>query len=94
MADHLPAPREDEPPRRNPPDPEQIRQVARVAGVVLAVAIVLAFIIENAGTVEFSFVFFKADISLFVLLVLTFVMGAITGILADRLLWRRYTRDR
>lgn len=94
MADHLPAPREDPPPGRRRPDPEEIKQVARVAAVVLAVALVLAFVIENSGNVEFSFVFFKADISLFVLLVLTFVVGAITGVLADRLLWARYKRRR
>lgn len=89
MSGNLPEPRGDNAGRRTPPDPDQIRQVVRIAAVVLAVALILVFVVDNAGTVRFSFVFFSADISLLVLLLLTFAVGAGAGILADRLLWRR-----
>ncbi len=77
-------------PERRKPDPEQIRQYARIGVIALAVLLVLLFIIENSGTVRLSFVFFRARISLFVLLVLTFVLGAIVGVVGERLIRRRY----
>lgn len=90
MADH-PAPTGDAGgPERRSPDPEQIRQYARIGVIALVVLLVLLFVIENSGTVRFSFVFFRARISLFVLLVLTFVLGAIVGVVGERLIRRRY----
>lgn len=88
----------DQRPHQSPPDQgqregldeQQVRRIAMVGALLLVLILVLVFVVENSGRVPVSFVFFSADVSLIWVIVLSMVAGAIVGILAKRLIWRRF----
>jgi uncharacterized integral membrane protein len=86
----------DEGPDRNGLDERQVRQIALVGGLVLLASLVLLFIVENSGSVEVSFVFFSASISLIWVIALSAVAGAVAGLVIARLVRSRFfgTGDR
>jgi uncharacterized integral membrane protein len=77
-------------PRREGIDERQARQVALIGAIVLAVALLLVFIVENSDSVEVSFVFFTADISLIWVIVLSALVGAAAGFLVSRAVRKRF----
>lgn len=77
-------------PRREGIDERQARQIGLVAAIVLAVALLLVFIVENSESVNVSFVFFSADISLIWVIALSALVGAAAGVLVARALRRRF----
>ena len=50
--------------------------------MMLIVALVLVFVLQNAATVELRFLFWKAEMSRVLLLLLVFVAGIVAGFLA------------
>ena len=58
-----------------------VGEIARLVGLAVVVALLIAFIVENSGEVTVHFVFFTAHVSLIWALILAAVLGA----LADRL---------
>jgi len=78
--------------RREGLDERQARQIGLVAAIVLAVALLLVFIVENSETVSVSFVFFSADISLIWVIVLSALVGAAAGSLVTRAVRKRFGR--
>ncbi|HEX4541440.1 MAG TPA: hypothetical protein VH112_14455 [Acidimicrobiales bacterium] len=62
--------------------------MARLIGLAIVVALLIAFIVENSDSVTIHFVFFSAHVSLIWALILAAVLGA----LADRLVARRRRR--
>ncbi|HWC37954.1 MAG TPA: LapA family protein [Acidimicrobiales bacterium] len=74
------------PPAKETRDP---RDVARLVGFAIVAGLLIAFIVENSGTVTVHFIFGSAHVSLIWALILAAVLGA----LADRLfVWRRRRR--
>jgi uncharacterized integral membrane protein len=63
---------------------------ARLAGAVVIVGLLVAFVVDNSEKVRVGFVFFHADVRLIWVLVITAVLGA----LADRLVPKVYRRRR
>ena len=65
-------------------------EVARLIGLAIVAGLLIAFIVENSGTVTVHFVFFTAHVSLIWALILAAVLGA----LLDRLVpaYRRRKR--
>jgi len=65
-------------------------EVARLTGLAIVAGLLIAFIVENSGTVTVHFVFFTAHVSLIWALILAAVLGA----LLDRLVpvYRRRKR--
>ncbi len=59
-----------------------VGEIARLVGLAVVVALLIAFIVENSGEVTVHFVFFTAHVSLIWALILAAVLGA----LADRLI--------
>jgi uncharacterized integral membrane protein len=68
------------------------RDAAQVIGIVVLVALVIAFVVDNTRRVKVGFVFGDREARLIYVLVVTFVLG----ILVDRLWqhWRRRRRER
>jgi uncharacterized integral membrane protein len=77
-----------------PPAKEKrdLGEIARLVGLAIVVALLIAFIVENSGEVTVHFVFFTAHVSLIWALILAAVLGA----LADRLvpMYRRRRKAR
>jgi uncharacterized integral membrane protein len=79
------------------PSEEQLREWqprfwAKLIGLVLIVAYVIAFIIENHRNVHLHFVLFTAKVSQIWLILLSLVIGALAGALL-RQFHRRSRRD-
>jgi uncharacterized integral membrane protein len=68
------------------------RDAAQVIGIVVLVALMVAFVVDNTRRVKIGFVFGDREARLIYVLIVTFVLG----ILVDRLWqrWRRRRRDR
>lgn len=89
MAHHRPNHPQD-PGQRDGLDEQQVRRIAMVGALLLVIILVLVFVVENSGRVSVSFVFFSAEVSLIWVIVLSMFAGAAVGILAKRLIWRRF----
>jgi uncharacterized integral membrane protein len=68
------------------------RDAAHVIGIVVLVALLIAFVVDNTRRVKVGFVFANRETRLIYVLIVTFVLG----ILVDRLWqhWRRRRKDR
>jgi uncharacterized integral membrane protein len=68
------------------------RDAAHVIGIVVLVALLIAFVVDNTRRVKVGFVFGNHQTRLIYVLIVTFVLG----IVVDRLWqhWRRRRRDR
>jgi uncharacterized integral membrane protein len=73
-------------------DERDARRIGLIGGIVLAVALLLIFIVQNSREVTVSFVFFEATMSLIWVIVLSGVAGWVIGVLGTRLVRRRYLR--
>ncbi len=69
--------------KRNP------RDVARLVVSVVALALLVAFVIDNSNTVNVGFVFFSAHVSLIWVLLIAAVLGALVDRFAIYLGQRR-----
>jgi uncharacterized integral membrane protein len=65
------------------------RDAAQVIGIVVLVALLIAFVVDNTRRVKVGFVFGDRQTRLIYVLVITFVLG----ILVDRL-WQHWRRRR
>ena len=70
----------------------QPRLYARLIVLVLLIAYVIAFVLENRKTVNLHFVFATASVSLIWLILLSLALGLIGGILLAQLERRRRRR--
>ena len=61
-----------------------------LVGLALIVAYVIAFVLENRKTVHLHFVFATASVSLIWLILLSFVIGLVAGMLLSQLYRRRH----
>lgn len=69
------------------------RELARLVGALVLVAVLVAFVIDNSRSVKVSFIVTDRRVPLIWVLVVTAVLGAI----ADRILravWRRRHQDK
>jgi uncharacterized integral membrane protein len=60
------------------------RQTFRIVVVVVLVAIVVAFAVDNSQDVEVGWLFGEGDLPLWVVIVGTFVVGGLAGYVAGR----------
>ena len=60
------------------------RQTARIVVVVVLVAAMVAFAIDNSQTVEIGWLVGSSDLPLWIVIVGTFVVGGIAGYVAGR----------
>jgi len=65
----------------SPPAKRDTREVVRIVAAVVALALLIAFVLDNSQTVRVGFVFFNANVSLIWVLIITAFLGA----LVDRL---------
>ena len=77
------------PERREGLDEQQVRRIALVGALLLVVILVLVFVVENSTRVPVSFVFFRADISLIWVIVLSMAVGAALGVVVKRIIRKR-----
>jgi uncharacterized integral membrane protein len=73
-------------------DEGDARRLATIGAIVLGLALLLIFIVQNSRQVTVSFVFFEARMSLIWVIVLSAVAGWLIGILVAFLLRRRRVR--
>jgi uncharacterized integral membrane protein len=59
--------------RRERPDK---REIVRIVGAVIALALLIAFVLDNSKTVRVGFVFFNASVSLIWVLLIAAFLGA------------------
>ena len=74
---------------RSGPSPGGIIKLVALALVVL---VVIVFILQNSYTVEFTFLFWDFNLALWVMLVITVVVGVLLGLAVGALLDRKSTR--
>jgi uncharacterized integral membrane protein len=60
------------------------RQTIRILIVVVLVAIVVAFAVDNSQQVEVGWLFGSGDVALWIVIVASFVVGGIAGYVAGR----------
>jgi uncharacterized integral membrane protein len=60
------------------------RQTVRIVVVAILVAIVVAFAVDNSQEVEVGYLFDSSDIPLWLVIVGTFLVGALAGYVAGR----------
>ena len=75
-------------------DREQIQQFqprlyAVLLGLLLVLAYLIAFVLQNRDEVGLDFVFFTAHVSLIWLILLSVAIGVVTGVLLSQLYRRR-----
>lgn len=75
------------PPAKEKPDR---RDTARLVGFAIVAALLIAFIVENSGTVTIHFIFASARVSL----IWALILAALLGALGDRLFMRRRRKRR
>jgi uncharacterized integral membrane protein len=73
-------------------DERQVRRIALVGVLVLALILLIIFIVQNSDSVGVSFVFFSARISLIWVIFLSAVAGAVIALVVGRLVRRRFRR--
>lgn len=78
------------PPERARIDEGDARRIGIIGAIVLGIALLLIFIVENSRQVRVSFVFFDAQMSLIWVIVLSAVTGWVVGFLLARLIRRRF----
>jgi uncharacterized integral membrane protein len=69
------------------------REIARIVGAVVALALLIAFVIDNSQTVRVGFVFTSADVSLIWVLLIAAFLGACVDRLVILLGQRRRKRS-
>ena len=57
--------------------------------LMIVAVLVVVFSVQNAGTVAFSFFAWKGEMSLAILLIIAFIVGALVGALYYRLAMRK-----
>lgn len=67
----------------------QPRLYAVLLGLLLVLAYLIAFVLQNRDEVGLDFVFFTADVSLIWLILLSVAIGVVTGVLLSQLYRRR-----
>ena len=65
------------------------RDVARIVAVVVLVALLVAFVVDNSQTVKVGFVFFQAHVSLIWALLIAVILGMAIDRLVIYLMGRR-----
>jgi uncharacterized integral membrane protein len=68
------------------------REIARIVGAIAALALLIAFVLDNSQTVRVGFVFFNAKISLIWVLIIAAFLGALVDRLVILLGQRRRRR--
>ena len=68
------------------------RDIVRIAGAVIALALLIAFVLDNSQTVRVGFVFFNANVSLIWVLLIAAFLGAAVDRLVILLRQRRKKR--
>jgi uncharacterized integral membrane protein len=68
------------------------REMARIAGAVIALALLVGFVLDNSQTVRVGFVFFNASLSLIWVLLIAAFLGAAVDRLVILLRQRRKKR--
>ena len=74
-------------------DEQQVRRIALVGVLVLALILLVFLIVQNSDSVSVSFVFFSARISLIWVIFLSAVVGAVIAVVVGRLVRKRFRRD-
>lgn len=69
------------------------REVVRITGAVIALALLVAFVLDNSHTVRVGFVFFNANLSLIWVLLIAAFLGAAVDRLVILLRQRRKKRS-
>ena len=67
----------------------QPRLYAVLLGLLLVLAYLIAFVLQNRDEVGLDFVFFTANVSLIWLILLSVAIGVVTGVLLSQLYRRR-----
>jgi uncharacterized integral membrane protein len=75
-----------------PKDKRDVGEIVRLIGLAIVAGLLIAFIVENSGTVTVHFVFFTAHVSL----IWALIVAAVLGALLDRLVpaYRRRKRTK
>jgi uncharacterized integral membrane protein len=68
------------------------REIARIVAAVVALALLIAFVLDNSQTVRVGFVFFNANVSLIWVLLIAAFLGALVDRLVILLGQRRRKR--
>jgi uncharacterized integral membrane protein len=80
--------------RRLSADESQVRLWSVLAGLLLLALYVIAFIVKNDDRIEIDFVLFTAAVSLIWLIVFTFALGVLGGVLFSQIYRRRRAQHR
>jgi uncharacterized integral membrane protein len=80
--------------RRFGADESQARLWSVVAGLLLLAVYVIAFIVKNDDRIEIDFVLFTGSVSLIWLIVFTFALGVLGGVLFSQIYRRRREQRR
>jgi uncharacterized integral membrane protein len=80
---------EDNNDHENKSEGSDARDAARVIGIVVLVALLIAFVVDNTRRVKIGFVFGDRETRLIYVLIVTFALG----ILVDRL-WQQWRKRR
>ncbi len=72
-----------------PPAGLRGKDVARIVAVVVLIALLVAFVVDNSQTVKVGFVFFHANVSLIWALLIAVVLGMLIDRLVIYLMGRR-----
>jgi uncharacterized integral membrane protein len=80
--------------RRFGADESQARLWSFLAGLLLLALYVIAFIVKNDDRIQIDFVLFTAGVSLIWLIVFTFALGVLGGVLFSQIYRRRRAHQR
>lgn len=80
--------------RRSGADEAHVRLWSILAGLLLLALYVIAFIVKNDDRIQIDFVLFTAAVSLIWLIVFTFALGVLGGVLFSQIYRRRRAQHR